>query len=78
MIGLWSSSATWMFLLLASCKAEDKGRPLPCDFLSKNLYTIEANPLWYSSCFWSLEILNALSLSNLSAAVLFAKSLKSS
>ena len=54
-ICLWSSSANCMFsLLLANCEAEDKGlyeveekwRPRPCDFLLKNLYTIEANPLW--------------------------------
>ena len=32
-------------LLLANCEAENKGRPLPCDFLSKILYTIDSNPL---------------------------------
>ena len=69
---LWSSSANYMFsLLLAICEVEDEGRPLPCDFLSKNLYTIEPNPLWYPSYFWSLGILNAVFLSTLSAMVLF-------
>ena len=51
--------------------------PLPFDFLSKNLKTIDASPRWYPSYLGSLAILNAFSLKTLSAAVFFAKSLKS-
>ena len=51
--------------------------PLPFDFLSKNLLTIEASPLWYPSYLGCLAILNALSLNILSETVLIFKSLKS-
>ena len=40
------------------------------DFLSKNLKTVEARPLWYPSYFEILAKLNALSLKTLSEAVL--------
>ena len=49
--------------------------PLPVDFLSKNLKTIEGSPLWYPSYLGFLAIWNALSLKSLSEAVLLAKSL---
>ena len=49
--------------------------PLPADYFLKNLYTIEASPLWYLSYLGFLAILNALSLKTLSEAVLLAKSL---
>ena len=41
------------------------------DFLSKQLWTIEARHLSYPICFGSLAILNALSCNTLSEAVLF-------
>ena len=50
---------------------------LPVDFLSKNMYTTEASPLWYSSYLGFLAILNVLFLQILSGAVLLAKYLKS-
>ena len=47
---------------------------IPC--LSKNLFTIEAKPLWYPSYSEFLATLNALSLKTLSEAVLLANYLK--
>ena len=53
--------------------------PLPADFLSKKLKTIEAIPFCYSSYLGFLAILNALlkSLETLSENVLYFKSLES-
>ena len=46
----------------------------PKYFLSKNLKTIEARPLWYQSYFGFLAVLNAFSCNILSEAVLPGKS----
>ena len=69
-IGFWNSSANcWSNVLSLSIS-------LLAASLSKDLYTIEARPLWYQSYFGFLAILNALSRNILSEAIPLVKSLK--
>ena len=60
---LWSSSASCWFDIT----------PLQLHFLSKNVCTIEANPLWWPSYFGLLAIAKALDPKTLSGCVLSIK-----
>ena len=76
--GLWSSYASCWFGIDLTPLPEVDLSTNEVEFLSKNLQTIEARPLWYLSYVRALAILNALSLKTSFEAVLFGKSLKSS
>ena len=77
-IGSWSSFAACCIAMSKGCRFYKDLIPLSladlsaseADFLSKNVKTIEANPLWYASYFGLLAILKALSLKTLSDSVL--------
>ena len=71
-IDLWSFSANSLFFMISLLTTLP-----PTVFLSKNVWAIEARPLWYPWCFGFLAILNALSCNPLSEAYLLGKSLKS-
>ena len=58
-IGLCNSSAKCKFCFVSLLLTI----PLSSDFLSKNLYTIEARPIWYPSYLGFLAILNAFFIS---------------